>query len=152
MKKLRVQPIKEGTVIDHIAPGMALKVLTILGLSKSHTATVSLLMNVPSKKYSKKDIVKIESRVLEPKEVDKIALIAPNATINIVKDYKVKEKHKVKLPKLVIGIVKCSNPTCISNLAEPVESKFTVISKYPIRLRCYYCERDMEDIIENILV
>ncbi|MDI6708577.1 MAG: aspartate carbamoyltransferase regulatory subunit [Candidatus Thermoplasmatota archaeon] len=152
MEELKVQPIKEGTVIDHIAPGTALKVLSILGLSKSPTATVSLLMNVPSKKYGKKDIVKIEARELKPKEVDKIALIAPNATINIIRNYKVKDKYKVKLSEIIIGIVRCSNPSCISNLREPVESKFSVISRKPLKLRCYYCERELTDIIENIVI
>lgn len=151
MKQLKVQPIKNGTVIDHIAAGTALKVLAILGISKMPTETVSVLMNVPSKKYSKKDMVKIENRELNPREVDKIGLIAPEATINIVKNYKVTVKHKVKLPEVVIGIVRCANPNCISNLKEPVKSKFAVISTAPLKLRCYYCEREMEDIAENII-
>lgn len=151
MKQLKVQPIKNGTVIDHIAAGTALKVLAILGISKMPTETVSVLMNVLSKKYSKKDMVKIENRELNPKEVDKIGLIAPEATINIVKNYRVIVKHKVKLPEVVIGIVRCANPNCISNLKEPVKSKFAVISTSPLKLRCYYCEREMEDVAENIM-
>lgn len=151
MKQLKVQPIKNGTVIDHIAAGTALKVLAILGISKMPTETVSVLMNVFSKKYSKKDMVKIENRELNPKEVDKIGLIAPEATINIVKNYRVIVKHKVKLPEVVIGIVRCANPNCISNLKEPVKSKFAVISTSPLKLRCYYCEREMEDVAENIM-
>lgn len=151
MKELKVQPIKDGTVIDHIAAGTALKVLTILGISKNPTATVSLLMNVPSKKFGRKDIVKIEARELKPREVDKIALIAPDATINIVRDYKVKEKYKVKLPEVVRGIVRCANPNCVSNLKEPIESRFEVISKAPPKLKCYYCECEMEEIVENII-
>lgn len=151
MKQLKVQPIKNGTVIDHIAAGAALKVLAILGISKMPTETVSVLMNVPSKKYSKKDMVKIENRELNPKEVDKIGLIAPEATINIVKNYRVIVKHKVNLPEVVIGIVRCANPNCISNLKEPVKSKFAVISTSPLKLRCYYCEREMEDVAENII-
>lgn len=151
MKQLKVQPIKNGTVIDHIAAGAALKVLAILGISKMPTETVSVLMNVLSKKYSKKDMVKIENRELNPKEVDKIGLIAPEATINIVKNYRVIVKHKVNLPEVVIGIVRCANPNCISNLKEPVKSKFAVISTSPLKLRCYYCEREMEDVAENIM-
>ncbi|RLF31243.1 MAG: aspartate carbamoyltransferase regulatory subunit [Thermoplasmata archaeon] len=152
MKELRVQPIKNGTVIDHIPAGMALKVLHILGIPhKGAESIVSVAMNVRSKIMGKKDIVKVEDRELEPKEVDKIALIAPRATINIIRDYEVVEKHRVKLPKEVIGILKCPNPTCISNSNEPIESRFIVINDNPPRLRCYYCEREPDDIASRII-
>ncbi len=151
MKELKVQPIKNGTVIDHITGGNALKVLNILGISKKPTSTVSILMNVKSERKGKKDIVKIENRELKPKEVDKVALIAPDATINIIRNYNVKQKHKVNLPDIIKGIVRCANPNCISNLKEPVEPVFKVISRNPIKLRCYYCERIMKDVTGNII-
>ena len=150
MKELKVTPIKDGTVIDHITPGRALKVLRILKIPESTSSVVSVAMNV-SGKMGKKDIVKVENRELDPKELDKIALIAPKATINIIRDYEVIKKHKVVLPNEVIGIAKCSNPTCISNAREPVESRFHVISKDPPRIKCYYCEREPEDITEGII-
>ena len=150
MKELKVTPIKDGTVIDHITPGRALKVLRILKIPESTSSVVSVAMNV-SGKMGKKDIVKVENRELDPKELDKIALIAPKATINIIRDYEVIKKHKVVLPDEVIGIAKCSNPTCISNAREPVESRFHVISKDPPRIKCYYCEREPEDITEGII-
>ncbi len=150
MKELKVTPIKDGTVIDHITPGRALKVLRVLKIPESTFSIVSVLMNVNGKK-GKKDIVKIENRELDPKEVDKIALIAPKATINIIRDYEVVKKHKVELPKEVVGLTKCSNPTCISNAHEPVESRFQVITKDPLRIKCYYCEREPEDIAEGII-
>jgi aspartate carbamoyltransferase regulatory subunit len=150
MKELKVTPIKDGTVIDHITPGRALKVLRILKIPESTYSVVSVAMNV-SGKMGKKDIVKVENRELDPKELDKIALIAPKATINIIRDYEVIKKHKVVLPDEVIGIAKCSNPTCISNAREPVESRFHVISKDPPRIKCYYCEREPEDITEGII-
>jgi aspartate carbamoyltransferase regulatory subunit len=150
MKELKVTPIKDGTVIDHITPGRALKVLRILKIPESTSSVVSVAMNV-SGKMGKKDIVKVENRELDPKELDKIALIAPKATINIIRDYEVVKKHKVVLPDEVVGIAKCSNPTCISNAREPVESRFHVISKDPPRIKCYYCEREPEDIAEDII-
>jgi len=150
MKELKVTPIKDGTVIDHITPGHALKVLRVLKIPESTSSVVSILMNVNGKK-GKKDIVKIEHRELDPKELDKIALIAPKATINIIRDYEVVKKHIVEIPNEVVGITKCSNPTCISNAREPVESRFHVISKDPPRIRCYYCEREPEDIAEGII-
>ena len=88
MKELKVTPIKDGTVIDHITPGRALKVLRILKIPESTSSVVSVAMNV-SGKMGKKDIVKVENRELDPKELDKIALIAPKATINIIRDYEV---------------------------------------------------------------
>ena len=149
-KELKIPRIKDGTVIDHITPGNAIKVLHILGIPHSSSAVVSVAMNVRSK-MGKKDIVKVENRELDRHEVDKIALIAPKATINIIRDYEVAKKHRVELPDEIIGIVKCSNPTCISNSKEPVKSRFKVISKDPPRIKCYYCEREPEDISERII-
>ena len=150
MKELKVTPIKDGTVIDHITPGRAVKVLRILKIPESTSSVVSVAMNVTGK-TGKKDIVKVENRELDPRELDKIALIAPKATINIIRDYEVVKKHKVELPDEIVGIAKCPNPTCISNSREPVESRFHVISKDPPRIKCYYCEREPEDIAEGII-
>ncbi|MDM7913205.1 MAG: aspartate carbamoyltransferase regulatory subunit, partial [Methanotrichaceae archaeon] len=109
--ELRVKPIKNGTVIDHIAGGQALNVLKILGISGTTDATVSVVMNVESKKLGKKDIVKVEDRELKEEEVNKIALIAPAATINIIRDYSVVEKRTVDLPDEIVGVVRCQNPS-----------------------------------------
>ena len=150
MKELKIQPIKDGTVIDHITAGNAVKVLHILEIPKTSSSIVSVAMNVKSR-LGKKDIVKVENRELDTNEVDKIALIAPKATINIIREYEVAEKHRVKLPDEIIGIVRCSNPTCVSGSSEPVKSRFKVISKDPTRIKCYYCEREPEDIAERII-
>jgi aspartate carbamoyltransferase regulatory subunit len=150
MKEFKVTPIRNGTVIDHISMGMALKVLKIIGVGEGVSSTVSVLMHVPSKKAGWKDIVKIEDRELDPKELDRIALISPNATINIIRDYNVAEKFVVEVPNVVKGVMKCSNPGCITNQNEPVEPEFVVESKRPITLRCVYCDRLTTDIAENI--
>lgn len=149
-KELKIPRIKDGTVIDHITAGNAVKVLHILGIPKSSSSIVSVAMNVKSK-FGKKDIVKVENRELDPNEVNKIALIAPKATINFIRDYEVAKKHKVKLPNEIIGIVSCSNPTCVSNAKEPVRSRFKIINKDPPRIKCYYCEREPEDIADRII-
>jgi len=143
-EEFRVKKIREGTVIDHITGGNALAVLRFLGITGREGAVLSIVLNVPSKKLGQKDIVKIEGRELNPDEVDKIALIAPKATINIVRDFKVVEKKKVKLPKIIRGIIKCSNPTCITNGNEPIQPMFFVDREDPLLLRCYYCHRLME--------
>jgi len=151
MKELKIQPIKNGTVIDHITPGNALKVLKILRIPENAGGSiVSAVMNVESKR-GKKDIVKIENRELKASEVDKIALIAPNATINIIRNYEVAEKHRVVVPDDIVGIVKCANPNCISNSKEPIQSRFIVKSRDPLRIKCFYCERELKDISAGIL-
>jgi len=146
-KELKIVPIKNGTVIDHIAAGQALNVLKILAIHARTDAVVSVVMNVRSKKMGRKDIVKVEDRELKPEEVDKIALIAPNATINIIRDSEVIAKHKVYLPQTIEGIIRCANPNCISNVErEPVISRFVTVSEDPPLFRCFYCERMIEDV------
>jgi aspartate carbamoyltransferase regulatory subunit len=142
--ELRVMKIREGTVIDHINSGTALSVLRILGLTGKGENVVTIAMNVPSKKLGRKDIVKVEERVLNSEEADKIALIAPKATINIIRDYSVVAKQKTKLPQVIRGIVKCDNLSCISNGHEPIQPTFFVEREDPLRLRCYYCNRIMD--------
>ncbi len=143
-KTLRVSKIKDGTVIDHVTRGHALDVVKILNINGRSGGVVTIAMNVPSKKLEVKDIVKIEGRELNPEEVDKIALLAPHATINIVRNYRVAEKQRVKLPSVIYGILKCTNPTCISNSKEPVQSIFYVEKEDPLRLRCHYCSQVIE--------
>lgn len=150
--ELKVRPIKSGTVIDHIEGGQALNVLKILGISGTTDATVSVIMNVASEKLGKKDIVKVEDRELKETEVDRIALIAPDATINIIRDHKVVEKHVVELPDLIIGVVRCQNPSCISNSSEPIKSRMLVKVKNPVVLRCVYCEQPLNEKIADYLI
>lgn len=143
-KELKVKPIRNGTVIDHITANKALSVLKILGIPNQKN-TVTIAMNVQSPEMESKDIVKIEGRELAPNEVDQIALIAPNATINIIRDYEIVEKGKVHLLNEIRGILKCTNPNCITNTNEPMITRFYVIEREPVSLRCYYCERIMEE-------
>lgn len=141
---LRVSKIKNGTVIDHITSGHALDVVKILEITGRTGGIVTVAMNVPSKKLGVKDIVKVEGRELNSKEVDKIALLAPHASINIIRDYVVVEKQVVKLPEVLKGIVKCANPACISNSEEPIQPTFYVEREEPLRLKCHYCGYIME--------
>ncbi|MFP3984495.1 MAG: aspartate carbamoyltransferase regulatory subunit [Candidatus Bathyarchaeia archaeon] len=141
---LLVSKIKDGTVIDHITAGHALDVVKILGITGRTNGTVLIAMHVPSKQLGNKDIVKVEGRELEPEEVDKIALLAPHASINIIRDYEVIDKKRVKLPSVVRGIVKCGNPACISNSNEPVQPKFYVKIQEPLIIGCHYCGYMME--------
>jgi aspartate carbamoyltransferase regulatory subunit len=137
--ELRVSKIKNGTVIDHITSGHALDVVRILGITGKEEGPIEIAINVPSKKLKRKDIVKIEGRELKPQEVHKIALIAPHASINIIRDYNVVNKEEVKLPKTIDDTIKCANPACISNSSEPVKPKFYVDCNEPLLLKCHYC-------------
>jgi len=105
---------------------------------------VTIAINVPSKSLGVKDMVKIEGRELKSDEVDKIALLAPHATINIVRDYKVAEKQVVKLPDVIHDIVRCTNPACISNSDEPIMPTFYVEREEPLHMKCHYCGHIME--------
>lgn len=141
---LKIKTIRNGVVIDHIRQGRSLDVLKILGIDGDFNHALTLAMNVPSRDLGKKDIVKIENRDLDPSEVNKIAVIAPDATINLIKDFRVMGKEKVSLPDVIVGIIRCSNPQCISNKErEPVKSVFLVKQKNPLVLSCKYCEREV---------
>ena len=144
--ELNISAIEEGTVIDHIPTDSTFKVADILHLA-IHNGVVSIATNLQSKRIGKKGIVKVEGKSLTPEEVSKIAVVAPDATVNIIKNYHVKEKIKVKAPDVVENVIKCSNPVCITN-NEQVSTKFYVIKKDPLKVKCHYCERIMnkEDI------
>jgi aspartate carbamoyltransferase regulatory subunit len=151
-KELRVSKIKDGTVIDHISGGYALDVVKMLGITGKEKRVMTIAINVPSKRFRVKDIVKIEGKALNSQEVNRIALVAPHATINIIHNYAVVEKLEVKLPKAIEGIVKCVNPSCISNSDEPVVSKFYVKNEEPLLLKCHYCGVTLEqnDVLQQL--
>jgi len=151
MKEVRITPIKNGTVIDHIKPGMALKVLELLKIDGDAKHGVSMAMYAVSKKQTLKDIVKVEGLELEPAVVNRLAILIPNATISIIRDFKVVEKYKVQLPQVVEGIARCENLNCISNQKEPISSKLERTSADPPMYRCFYCGRDQENVQNNII-
>jgi len=138
-KELIVNAIEEGTVIDHIPAKDLFKVIRILDLEKIENQ-ITFGTNMASSKLGKKAIIKIENKFFAQEEINKIALVAQDANLNIIKDYKVVEKMKVEIPDEIIGIVKCFNPKCITN-HENIPTKFTVISKNDVSLKCLYCEK-----------
>lgn len=145
-KELKISAIEEGTVIDHIPTDAAFKVVEILDL-ENHKGVVSIATNLQSRRIGKKGIIKVGGKGLTQEEVNKIAIVAPDATVNIIKNYDVREKIKVKTPDVIGNVVKCSNPVCITN-NEQVATRFYVVKKDPLKIRCHYCERSMgkEDI------
>ena len=148
-RELNISAIDEGTVIDHIPTDATFKVVEILDL-EHHKGVVSIATNLQSRRIGKKGIVKVGGKSLTQDEVNKIAIVAPDATVNIIKSYDVREKIKVKTPDVIDNVVKCSNPVCITN-NEQMPTKFYVVKKDPLRIKCHYCERSMgKDDIEII--
>ncbi|MCG2889124.1 MAG: aspartate carbamoyltransferase regulatory subunit [Sulfolobales archaeon] len=137
---LTVSKIRNGTVIDHIPAGRSLAVLKVLGITGYEGLRIAILMNVESKKLGRKDIVKIEDKVVDEREASIISLIAPEATINIVRDFNVVEKRKLRLPEIIKGLLKCPNPLCVTNNDPEALSEFVKVSEKPLRLRCVYCD------------
>lgn len=140
-EKLLVRKIENGTVIDHIPAGKGLKVIDILNIDLGHDETAVVLVNVSSRKMGKKDVIKVENKQLSEQEVNKIALVAPTATLNIIKNWNAGEKQKVKLPKILIDVTNCPNTNCITNTDEYMKKKLIVEKENPLKLRCFYCER-----------
>lgn len=139
-KELRVNAIKNGTVIDHIPAKDLFKVIKILGL-QNISNTMTLGNNLESHTQGHKGIIKISELFFEDDDINRIALAAPNAKLNIIKDYAVVEKRQVDVPERVVGIAKCVNPKCVTNFEDNVTTKFTVVDKNDIALKCYYCEK-----------
>ena len=138
-KQLMVSAIKNGTVIDHIPAKSLFKVISILNLDKIDTQ-ITFGSNLESKRLGRKGIVKLSDIYFRDVDINKISLVAPDAKLNIIKDYEVVEKKVVEVPNKITGIVKCVNPSCITN-NENVTSKYTVVSKKDVSLKCHYCEK-----------
>ena len=139
-----VRRIKEGTVIDHIDEGKGLQVLDALRIDGQDGSLITIAMNVPSGKSKKKDIIKVENKFLKDDDTNKIAIIASKATINIIKNYKLIEKRRVALPNEIDKIFRCTNPDCITNSTEHIESIMDVIDKEGMVLKCRYCARILD--------
>lgn len=142
-RQLLVRRIKDGTVIDHIESGKALLVLRTLDITGKEGNVITVALNVPSSKHNKKDIIKVENKFLEKNETNKLALIAPHATINIIKEYRLVEKRKIQLPDSIIGVFKCPNLKCVTNSDEYIKPVINIIDKEKVVLRCRYCFRTL---------
>ena len=142
--ELMVRRIKEGTVIDHIDEGKGLQVLDALRIDGHDGSLITIALNVPSGKSKKKDIIKVENKFLKDDDTNKIAVIAPKATINIIKNYKLIEKRRVALPNEIDRIFRCSNLDCITNSTEHIDSIMDVIDKEGMILKCRYCARILD--------
>ena len=139
---LEVSAIENGTVIDHIPSKSLFKVISILNLEKIDSQ-ITFGANFKSKKLGSKAIIKITNKFFEQEEINKIAILAPDAKLSIIKDYEVIEKQVVQLPDTIFGITKCFNPMCITN-HEKVTPKYSVLNEKTASLKCEYCGKITE--------
>ena len=140
-KELIVSAIDNGTVIDHIPAKSLFQVIKILNL-EGFENQILFGTNLDSKKYQKKALIKVRNKFFKINEINKIALVAPTATIIVIKNYDVIEKFDVEIPDQIINLVKCFNPNCITN-HENISTNFTVIDKDELQVQCHYCEKIM---------
>lgn len=134
---LAVAALRNGTVIDHIPADQLFKCVKILGVENlSNQLTIG--NNLNSHKLGAKGIIKIADITFPEKVLNRVALVAPTAVVNIIRDYQVVEKRPVVLPQTVVGIVRCSNPKCITN-NEPMATRFEVVDAETRTIRCHYC-------------
>ena len=141
-KELQVAALENGTAIDHIPPSQLFKVAKLLGLENMDN-TITIGNNFHSNKMGSKGMIKISDKFFCDEEINRIALIAPNVILNIIRDYEVVEKKTVTLPDELVGLVKCNNPKCITN-NEPMSTIFHVIDKDNCIVKCHYCEKEQK--------
>ena len=141
---LLVRRIKDGTVIDHIDGGKGLQVLEALDIDGTSGDVITIALNVPSGKLNKKDIIKVENKFLEEDDTSKLAVISPASTVNIIKNYKLVEKRRVSLHNEIDRSCGCSDPDCITNSKEDIESMMDVNDKECNVLKGGYCRRILD--------
>jgi aspartate carbamoyltransferase regulatory subunit len=142
-KTLSVAAIQNGTVIDHIRGGQALRIMRLLQVLVNKNK-VTLGLNLPSQLLGIKDIIKIEARTLTSEEANKIMIFAPEATINIIQEFEVVQKLETRLPSSITDAFTCPNPVCITH-HEPIESCFNIEERGKrINLICHYCEKQFD--------
>ena len=145
-KELQVAALKNGTVIDHIPSDSVFKVVSLLNLQEVDSNLI-IGNNFDSRKLGKKGIIKIADRFFTDEEISRLAVVAPNISLNIIRDYEVVDKKNVVLPEELRGIVRCNNPKCITN-NEPMMTRFHVIDRQRGVIKCHYCEKEQSK--ENI--
>lgn len=139
--KLLVEAIANGTVIDHIAPGQAMNILRLFNFIGKHNQ-ITVGFNLKSGEMGSKDIIKISGVTFSPSETEQLAILAPDATVNSIKDYKVVDKYKLRLPNEIKGAFECPNSNCITHVEKGAPARFSIFKdEGKVMMRCHYCER-----------
>ena len=132
-----INSIKKGLVIDHISAGLGIQIFKHLKLDDAKF-TVALIMNAPSYRIGKKDIIKIENEIHLDFKV--LGLIDPNITINVIENEVITNKIKLSLPDKVENVIKCKNPRCITNTEHNISQSFYLVDKNKGEYRCEFCD------------
>lgn len=140
-KELAVAALENGTVIDRIPSEQLFQVVSMLRLDTIPNS-ITIGNNLSSRKIGRKGIIKVADYFFKDEEINKIYLVAPQAIINVIRDYKVVEKYSITLHETLRGIIRCNNPKCITN-NEPMETVFHVTGREPLEVTCRYCNRSM---------
>ncbi len=135
---LNIGGLNRGVVIDHIEAGGAMKIYEYLQLEKLD-AEVAIIKNAKSNKMGKKDIIKIEGPLTL--DLDMLAVMSPNITINIIENDVIVEKRHLRYPERVTGILRCKNPRCITSVEQGLEQTFRLTDPKNGIYRCIYCEQ-----------
>ncbi len=138
---MNIDSIKNGIVIDHIQAKKGMEIYEALNL-KDLDCSVAIITNAKSKKMGRKDIIKIDKEIAI--NMNMIGFIEPNATINIVKDGKLVDKHCVKIPEKIVNLAKCQNPRCITSVENNLDQIFILTDKEKQVYRCKYCEMSLK--------
>lgn len=149
MKKnsLNVSSISEGFVLDHIKAGKCMEIYNYLNLDKLDCC-IAIIKNADSNKMGKKDIMKIECPI-DVIDLDILGYIDDKITINIIKDDKVVEKRRLKLPVQITNVLKCKNPRCITSIEQGLDHVFILTDEQKKTYRCKYCEQKFKQIFMN---
>ena len=134
---MNIDSIQNGFVIDHIPAGKGMTLYELLGLDELD-CSIALIKNVGSEKMGKKDIIKIDAAI--DINFDIIGFIAPEVTVNIIKDGEIIEKKSMELPLMLTGVIRCKNPRCITTTEQEIVHKFKLTDKENRVYRCIYCE------------
>lgn len=137
---LNISGIEKGYVIDHIKSGMAMRIYELLGLD-DYDGVVAIIKNAKSRKYGKKDMVKIEG--LADLNLDFLGFLDDSITINVVENGKIIEKKSVSLPEKITGYAKCKNPRCITTIEPGLKQVFLLSDREKRVYRCRYCEEEL---------
>ena len=140
-QELQVAALENGTVIDHIPASKIFEFINLLHLDKVSTS-VTVCINLKSKKMGRKSILKIADRFFTDEELNQLSVVTPNVSLSIIRDYEVVEKKQVRMPEELVGIIKCDNHKCITN-NEPMQTHFYVLDKEKGILQCRYCNREV---------
>lgn len=134
---LSVNTIKNGLVIDHIRSGCGPRIFSWLGLDKANFR-VALIMNVPSRKLGKKDIIKIDNIINI--DYSMLGFIDPNITVNVVQNEEIVKKIDLVLPEKVENVIRCKNPRCITTSEPYLSQVFRLVNRERSEYRCEYCD------------